>query len=423
MVGKRTRSPPSAAATSDSAATASIPAKRAKTTVTAKKAKDATGDVKAASANPKISNGSLGKFVRSPEALESLRLKKSSEEIWEGVVPFARMTKDSDFDASKMYKLITWNVAGLRGVLKKDEATLKEFMAAEKPDILCLQETKLNVDDAAANAALGVVEGYSFVDHPCAFKKGYSGTRTYMRTASMVDPLHARCTRGFLLPSDTSAATTASAIPGATPVVEGVGDEEGRVLTTFLTPDAAAPGPRLAVVNTYVANSGMDLNRLPHRVETFDPLMRDYLMKLDAWSAMSTDSVGGGGGKKTEAQPHGFIWTGDLNVAERDFDRYYAGTYKTMQECSGFTPEERASFRKTLSATSSVDVFRRLYPDAGPAYTFWSMRINGRAKGLGWRLDYFIVSARLAPLVVDCFPMPEVVKSDHCPVQLWLRKP
>ncbi|KPA77869.1 apurinic/apyrimidinic endonuclease-redox proteinAP-endonuclease [Leptomonas pyrrhocoris] len=379
----------------------------------------------------KISNGSLGKMERSAEALLSLNTKKTEEEIWADVTTFQRRTTDSDFDPQQMFKIITWNVAGLRGMLKKDDAALKDFLAAEQPDILCLQETKLNVDDAAGNAKLGVVDGYAFVDHPCAYKKGYSGTRTYMRTHSMVEQLHARCTRGFTLPSDNASVALSA------PLVEGTGDEEGRILTTFLSPESSTStppssssvaAPRLAVVNTYVPNSGMTLDRLPLRVQSFDPLMREYLKKLDDWSSTSGKSGGSksaaaAAAPNTTPPPHGFIWTGDLNVAERDYDRYYAGTFKTMQECSGFTPEERNSFRQTVATTDAVDVFRSLYPNAAPAYTFWSMRINGRAKGLGWRLDYFVVSSRLMPFVVDCFPMPNVTKSDHCPVQLWMRKP
>lgn len=368
----------------------------------------------------KISNGALGKMERSAEAILSLNTPKKAEEIWAKVVPFQRKTTNADFDPNKMFKFITWNVAGLRGMLKKDVSALKDFLAAEQPDVLCLQETKLNVEDAAANAALGVVDGYAFVDHPCAYKKGYSGTRTYLRTSSMVTRLHARCTRGFALPS-----ADASAGVSNTVTVEGAGDEEGRVLTTFLSSQdaaGAAAGPRLALVNTYVPNSGMGLDRLPHRIQTFDPLMREYLKKLDDWSG-SHHRKSSGAAAAAEPALHGFIWTGDLNVAERDYDRYYAGTFKSMQECSGFTPEERTSFRQTMATTGAVDVFRQLYPSAGPSYTFWSMRINGRAKGLGWRLDYFVVSSRLVPFIVDCFPMPEVVKSDHCPVQLWMRKP
>ncbi|CAG9572103.1 apurinic/apyrimidinic endonuclease-redox protein [Leishmania major strain Friedlin] len=368
----------------------------------------------------KITNGDAGELIRTAEALAALNAKKSEKEIWSDVVPFVRRTTDSDFDPSRMYKFITWNVAGLRGLLKKNASALRAFMEAEKPDVLCLQETKLNVDEADANATLGVVDGYSFVDHPCAFKRGYSGTRTYMKNSTTVKGLHARCTRGFALPSEPQA----DAAAGSRVLVEGAGDEEGRVLTTFLSPDpdSASSSSRIALVNTYVANSGMGLTRLPYRVQSFDPSMREYLHRLDTW-ATENAAVPSAAAMGSGSSPHGFIWAGDLNVAERDYDRYYAGTFKSMQECSGFAPEERMSFRETMQRTNSVDIFRQLYPQAGPVYSFWSQRINGRPRNLGWRLDYFVVSSRLASYVVDCFPMPTVMGSDHCPFQMWMRHP
>lgn len=413
----------SASAASSSEGDASLTPKAAKRGAAASASSPKAAAARRTGGPPKISNKDAGQLIRTPEALAALNTKKSKEEIWDTVIPFERRTADTDFDAARMYKFITWNVAGLRGLLKKTPTALTDFMAAEKPDVLCLQETKLNVDEAAANAALGVVDGYAFVDHPCGFKRGYSGTRTYLRTSTMVERLHARCTRGFSLPLAAAADASSSAAGGAAAAVpvEGAGDEEGRVLTTFLSADPSSPAAsRIALINTYVANSGMDLARLPYRIQSFDPSMRAHLQQLDAWAVGDGKAAGSSDGGNS---PHGFIWTGDLNVAERDFDRYYSGTFKTMQECSGFAPEERQSFRDTMQATQSIDVFRQLYPQAGPVYSFWSQRIGGRPKNLGWRLDYFVVSARLAPFVVDCFPMPTVMGSDHCPFQLWMRHP
>ncbi|EPY30867.1 AP endonuclease 1 [Strigomonas culicis] len=355
-----------------------------------------------------IGNRVSGPVKRSPAALVALSEKKSKESIWDAVEPFKRQTSDSQFDAAQMLKFITWNVAGLRGMLKKDEKVIANFLKTESPDVLCLQETKLNVGDEAANDALGVVEGYTFADHPCRAKKGYSGTRTYIKTSSMLQLLHAHHTRGFHLPGQGGAAAAS-------------GDAEGRVLSTFFNlpgRKSEAALPALAIINTYVPNSGMTLDRLPYRTQEFDAEMRTYLADVARLCHANGAKASG-----AAAPPvGGFIWTGDLNVAERDFDRYYSGTFKTMQDCSGFTPEERWSFRETLKKTDAVDTFRHFYPNAGPAYTFWSARLNGRAKGLGWRLDYFVVSANLAPSVVDCFPMQHVMGSDHCPVQMWLRK-
>lgn len=348
-----------------------------------------------------VAHRSPGLPKRSAETLEQLAIKKTKEEIWDGVVPFKRLTTDKDFNPAGMIKLATWNVAGLRGVIRKDERCIEKLLLKEKLDVLCLQETKLNPEDADANAKLGLVPGYTFVDHPCDAKRGYSGVRTYIKQGGL-----------FAVANGDAGltATTGMTLPGAATPTK---DDEGRVLTVLA--GAGAPqAPTLALVNTYIPNSGMTLDRLEYRVGTFDPSLRRYLKALD-------DQCVANAVKHTTDGPVGAIWTGDLNVAEKDIDRYYAGTYKTMQECSGFTPEERASFRETLKECEAVDVFRALYPNSGPVSTFWSARIRGREKGLGWRIDYFVLPRRMTPLVVDCFPMPEVMGSDHCPMQLWLR--
>lgn len=350
-----------------------------------------------------LAHRTTGPLVRSEAALAELAAKKSQAEMWEGVVPLVRHTKDSDFDPATMMKLATWNVSGLRGLLRKDDAFFAKFLAKERFDVLCLQETKLNPEDAAANAALGVVPGYSFTDHACSAKKGYSGVRTYTRDdGAFAAAAH---TVGWNLPSG------ASELP----------DEEGRVqtvLTGGTTAETRTPGkPTLALINTYVVNSGMNLDRLTYRTETFDVGMRKYFAELDAACLANA-----GGTTTNQPLPVGAIWTGDLNVANMDYDRYFGGTYKKMQEISGFTPEERFSFRETLRACDAVDCFRHLYPSASPAYTYYSARFHGREKGHGWRIDYFLVPRRMAPLVVDCFPMPEVTGSDHVPLQLWMRK-
>ncbi|KAG8341732.1 putative Endonuclease Exonuclease phosphatase family [Trypanosoma vivax] len=349
------------------------------------------------------------------------RVNKTEESIWSQVVPFKRRTKDEDFRADDMFKFITWNVAGLRGLLKKDSSAIQKLLEEQKPDALCLQETKLNMDDPI-NETLGVVPGYQFVDHPCRSKKGYSGTRTYVKR-EVADEWRAVFVPGF--------GSLQSPLIGD----GNDADDEGRVLTTYLGTDkGGGENFSLALVNTYVPNSGMGLERLPYRYQAFDVKMREHLRNMGkkcrpfmpAGGSSVVDN-NGGNDEKPESQTTlpplaGVIWAGDLNVAERDYDRYYAGNYISMQKCSGFTPEERSSFRETLRAVNAVDAFRELYPRAAPVYTFWSSRIGARMRDLGWRLDYFVVSAALTRRVIDCFTMPNVLGSDHCPVQLWLRK-
>lgn len=385
-------------------------------------------------------------FPRSAEAQASLKAKKKEADIWATVKPFARHTTEKDFDHETMMKLITWNVAGLRGMLKKDSAILTSFLQKENPDILCLQETKLNPSEPELNAKLGVVPNYQFFDHISYTKKGYSGTRVYLHQQRICGTMQARVTCGFCLddcadaqspPEGLSTLQLPQTVSAGSDGITWPIEDEGRVQTVWLhsndqsipskpgekrsrksssSSDASGLLPQLAVVNTYVTNSGMTLERLPYRVLHFDPAMRSYLVDVQKRCLSHASSP-------CDGVPAGLIWTGDLNVAEKDFDRYFSGTWKTMQECSGFTPEERFSFRKTLDALGGgADVFRELYPNAGPSYTFWSKRIRGKEKGLGWRLDYFVVSKQLIPYIVDVFPMTEIDASDHCPVQMWMRR-
>ena len=298
---------------------------------------------------------------------------KTQNEQEQGCTDFASVQKKTDFDPSKHVKLISWNVAGLRAVLNKSPKELQNLVDEEKPDVLCLQETKLS--DWAGLATLGELEGYTHSDTISTAKKGYSGCRTYVKKS-----LDSVSTFGFDRKNPNNH------------------DAEGRVVTTNVY--------NFTLVNTYVPNSGMTLDRLPYRVEEFDPQMRDYLKSLGADNS-TTGRV---------------IWTGDLNVAERDYDRYFKAPWKAMQKCSGFTPEERTSFRKTLTDLKMVDAFRHLYPTAcGPKMmTFFSNRVGGSSSGLGWRLDYFVVSAALASRVVDCYPIQKWCTSDHKPLCLLL---
>jgi AP endonuclease-1 len=312
----------------------------------------------------------------SPKALASVPFAdgpKTQQEQEKGCTDFGALQKSTKFDPSKHVKLISWNVAGLRAVLTKNPKELQNLVDEEKPDVLCLQETKLS--DWAGLASLGALDGYTHADTISTAKKGYSGCRTYVKNS--LDTVH---TFGFDRQNPKNH------------------DDEGRVVTTNVY--------NFTLVNTYVPNSGMTLDRLGYRVEEFDPQMRAYLKSLGADKA-ATGKV---------------IWTGDLNVAERDFDRYYKAPWKQMQKCSGFTPEERVSFRKTLSDLNMVDAFRHVYPNAcGPKMmTFFSNRVGGPSSGLGWRLDYFIVSAALASKVVDCYPIHKWSLSDHKPICLLL---
>ena len=131
----------------------------------------------------------------------------------------------------------------------------------------------------------------------------------------------------------------------------------------------------------------------------WDPLFRAHVKKLD------------------EDKP--VIICGDMNVAHQAID---LKNPKTNQKNAGFTKEERDGFSELLSA-GFLDSYREFYPDKEHAYTFWTYMMNCRAKNVGWRLDYFLVSERLRDKLADCVIRDQVFGSDHCPLTLLMDKP
>jgi exodeoxyribonuclease III len=244
-------------------------------------------------------------------------------------------------------KLISWNVNGLRAVLRKN---FLDYLDAEKPDVLCLQETKCGPNDVEP---LWPAKYTTFWN--TAERKGYASTAIFTRTR----PLN------------------------VTPHI-GIAehDKEGRVL--------AAEFADFFLVNVYVPNSKRELTRLAYRQKWDRDFLR-YLKKLE---------------KKKPV-----IFCGDLNVAHTEVDlanpRPNVGNH-------GFTAEERAGFSAFMKA-GFLDSFRE-FEQAGGHYTWWSQRPGIRARNIGWRIDYFVVSATLRPRLTRAFIRPEVPGSDHCPV-------
>jgi len=244
-------------------------------------------------------------------------------------------------------KLISWNVNGLRAVLRKN---FLDYLADEAPDMLCLQETKAGPDDVEQLWPAHYTTYWNTAE-----KKGYSGTALFTRTR----PLS---------------------------VARGIGriahDKEGRVLT--------AEYADFFLVNVYVPNSQRELTRLSYR-QQWDQDFLCYLKKLE--------------------QRKPVIFCGDLNVAHTEIDlanpRANVGNH-------GFTPQERAGFGAFVKA-GFVDTFRE-FETGGGHYTWWSPLAGVRARNVGWRIDYFLISAALRPQLKRAFIRPNVSGSDHCPV-------
>ncbi|CAM4000833.1 exodeoxyribonuclease III [Mesobacillus thioparans] len=164
-------------------------------------------------------------------------------------------------------------------------------------------------------------------------------------------------------------------------------DHEGRAITIEFD--------QFYLINVYTPNSQRDLARLGYRLSWEDKL-RDYMLELEKDKPV--------------------VLTGDLNVAHNDHD---LKNPKSNRGNSGFTDEERGKMTQLLNS-GFVDSFRYLYPDARDVYTWWSYMSKVRERNIGWRIDYFIVSEKLAPAIhqagAECF----VMGSDHCPVTLEL---
>lgn len=193
-----------------------------------------------------------------------------------------------------------------------------------------------------------------------AEKKGYSGTAVFTKDK----PLSASC---------------------------GIGmekhDHEGRVITLEFE--------KFYLLTVYTPNSQEELKRLAYRMEWEDDFLA-YLKKLE--------------------QTKPVIFCGDLNVAHQEID---LKNPKSNRGNAGFTDEERACFTRVLES-GFVDTFRYFYPEQTGAYSWWSYMYHAREKNAGWRIDYFVVSGSLRERLVDARIHPDVMGSDHCPVELEL---
>ena len=191
-----------------------------------------------------------------------------------------------------------------------------------------------------------------------AEKKGYSGTAIFAKHA----PLSVRYGIG----------------------VEEL-DTEGRLITLEYED--------FFLVTCYTPNAQQELARIGHRLK-WEEAFRTYLKALD------------------ELKP--VVICGDLNVAHKEIDLKNPSANRGS---AGFSDEERNAFGLLL-AEGFTDSFRYLYPDATGAYSWWSYRFNARKNNAGWRIDYFLVSDRLAGKITVATIHPEVMGSDHCPVSL-----
>lgn len=262
-------------------------------------------------------------------------------------------------------KIFSWNVNGIRAVWNKGE--FQKFIDKYQPDILCLQETKAQPDQSEVEVA-GYQEFWNSAE-----KKGYSGTAIFTKTKPLkvVNGFPEDIIKKFKVTGDTY----------------GDPNKEGRVI--------AAEFEDFWMVTVYTPNAKDDLSRVNLRFEHWDPAFLAYTKHLEKNKPV--------------------IFCGDLNVAfsEDDLARPKENVGK-----KGFTDEERKGFGNFIKA-GFVDTFR-LFTKGNGHYTWWTHWANARARNVGWRIDYFLVSAVLENKVVGANIHSEVMGSDHCPISVTI---
>jgi exodeoxyribonuclease-3 len=254
--------------------------------------------------------------------------------------------------AKKEIKILCWNVAGIRAIWKKD---FPEWFKKESPDVLCLQETKAQLDQL--DDEITKVNGYTS-DFFSAEKKGYSGVAIYSKQT----PLE---------------------------VVKGFGnpyfDIEGRVIR--------ADFENFTIYNVYFPNGGKGDERVKYKLDFYDALFFEV--------------------EKKRKKQKNIIICGDYNTAHKEIDLAFP---RENEMNTGFLPEERA-WIDTIINLGYIDIFRE-YNKEPSQYTFWDNYTRARERNAGWRIDYFFISKEMRKLVSAAKIHMDIMGSDHCPIEL-----
>ncbi len=249
-------------------------------------------------------------------------------------------------------KLLSWNVNGLRSVIKKDY--VKPFLR-EKPDIFCLQETKAQPEQLPEDVRN--LDGYHcYFTHPQE-KKGYSGVALYTKQKPN------KVEYGMGIPAL---------------------DKEGRLITAHFD--------KFVFVGGYFPNGGGAPERFEYKLDFFDAFL-DYIDTLR---------------KKHQS----VIFCGDVNVAHEEIDLTHPGP---NEDHPGFRPEVREWVDEVIRH-GYVDTFRHFYPKKTEMYSYWDQKSAARDRNVGWRIDYFFITPNLLPKLKKAFILQDIFGSDHCPV-------
>lgn len=251
-------------------------------------------------------------------------------------------------------RIISWNVNGLRALHRKGGW---QWLFDNSPDIICLQETKAEIGQLP-DEVKSPCNYFSYFSWPKK-KKGYSGVALY------------------------SKAKPKRVLYDMKPEAP---DEEGRIIVSFFKD--------FVLLNVYFPNGGGGPERLAYKLEFYD----NFLKLIKALTKKG----------------HSVIFCGDVNTAHEEID---LARPKSNEKNTGFLPEERAWIDEVIR-NGYVDAFRYLNPQKKEIYTYWDMKSRARDRNVGWRIDYFFVSANLVKKIKNVKIHSDVFGSDHCPVEL-----
>ena len=254
-------------------------------------------------------------------------------------------------------KIISWNTNGLRATLRDN--LFFPLFETEKPDILCLQETKASPEQLPDDAKN--IKGYESFFASSTFKKGYSGVAVYTKEKPQQ-------------------------------VEYGLGisrfDEQGRTLVLYFKD--------FVLINCYFPNGGGAPEKLKYKLDFYDAFL-EFTNKL--------------------SKKHAVIVCGDVNVAHEEIDLAHPKENKTHV---GFLPEERAWMDEFI-ASGFTDTFRHFYPTKEGAYTYWDTYTHARNRNVGWRIDYFLASAKIISKITSAKILSDWYGSDHCPISIEIK--
>lgn len=260
-------------------------------------------------------------------------------------------------------KLYSWNVNGIRAVIKKE--AFYSFIKKHQPDILCLQETKANKEQTDIDLP-GYEEYWNSAE-----RKGYSGTAIFTKTKpiQVINDLPDDIVKKYEVTGDDY----------------GNPNNEGRVM--------AAEFENFYVVTVYTPNSKDDLTRIPLRHNNWDPAFLAYVKQLEKEKPV--------------------LFCGDLNVAHTEDD---LARPKPNVGKKGFTDEEREGFDNFVKQ-GFKDTFR-IFTKGNGHYTWWTHWAKARERNVGWRIDYWMASKDIANKVKSAKIHADIMGSDHCPISI-----